>query len=141
MSKEDIQRMVDEAKANEAADKNREELAKAKNQAEHTCHQMRRMLDEHKDKLEGSEKEKIEAAIAEVEKVKAGEDKAAIEDSVKALEHAAQEFGKRVYSAQQQAAQGAAGGSAGPQPGPGPGPAAGGGKDDNIKDADFTVQK
>jgi molecular chaperone DnaK len=142
MSKEDIARMVEEAKANEEADKKREEQAKARNKAEQLCHQMRHMLTEHKDKLEGSEKSDIEAAIAAVEKVKDGEDAAAIETAVADLEKAAQAFGKRVYSAQQaspeaaaQAAAGAAGG-AGPQPGP-----SGKSGGDDIKDADFTVHK
>ncbi len=141
MSKADIERMVEEAKANEAEDKKREEVAKVRNKAEQTCHQMRHMLDEHKDKLEGTEKQDIEAAIAEVEKVKVGEDVATIEASVTALEKAAQTFGKRVYSAAQQgpqaqAAQGAAGGGTGA--GPAPGGQSGG---DDIKDADFTVHK
>ncbi len=141
MSKEDIARMVEEAKANEEADKKREEQAKAKNKAEQMCHQMRHMLDEHKDKLEGSEKSDIEAAIAAVEKVKDGSDVPAIESAVAALEKAAMSFGKRVYSAQQAtpdaaaAAAAAGAGGAGPQPGP-----AGKGGDD-IKDADFTVHK
>ncbi len=139
MSKDDIERMVQEAKANEDADKKREEVAKAKNKAEQTCHQMRHMLDEHKDKLEGSEKADIETAIAAVEKVKDGEDVAAIEAAVTELEKAAMTFGKRVYSAQQappeaQAAAGAAGGGAGAGPQPGNG-------GDDIKDADFTVHK
>jgi molecular chaperone DnaK len=137
MSKDDIERMVQEAKANEDADKKREEVAKSKNKAEQTCHQMRHMLDEHKDKLEGSEKADIETAIAAVEKVKDGEDVSAIEAAVTELEKAAMTFGKRVYSAQQappeaQAAAGAAGGGAGPQPDKG---------GDDIKDADFTVHK
>jgi molecular chaperone DnaK len=143
MSKDDIERMVQEAKANEEADRKREELAKTRNKAEQLCHQMRHMLDEHKDKLEGSEKSDIEAAIAAVEKVKDGEDAGAIDAAVSGLEKAAQSFGKRVYgaagqagpeAAAAQAAAGAAGG-AGPQPGP-----AGNGGDD-IKDADFTVHK
>ena len=100
------------------------------------------MLDEHKDKIEGSEKADIEAAIAAVEKVKDGEDVAAIEAAVAELEKVSMTFGKRVYAAQQQAgpeaaqaAQAAAGGGAGP----GPQPGKGGGED--IKDADFTVHK
>ena len=143
MSKDDIERMVQEAKANEDADKKREEIAKAKNKAEQTCHQMRHMLDEHKDKLEGTEKADIETAIAAVEKIKDGEDPAAIEAAVGELEKAAMAFGKRVYSAQQQAdpqaAAGAAGGNAGANAGPGPQESGKGG--DDIKDADFTVHK
>ncbi len=139
MSKDDIERMVQEAKANEEADKKREEMVKSKNKAEQMCHQMRHMLDEHKDKLEGTEKDDIEAAIAAVEKLKDGEDVAAIESAVAELEKAAMAFGKRVYSAQQQAppqAEAAAGADGGDAPPPSD--KAGG---DDIKDADFTVHK
>jgi molecular chaperone DnaK len=138
MSKDDVERMVQEAKANEESDRKREAVALARNKAEQVCHQMRTMLDEHKDKLEGSEKADIETAIAAVEKAREGEDTDAIDAAVKALETAAMAFGQRVYSADaqtQQAAAGAAGG-AGPQPGAN----AGQGGDDGIKDADFTVK-
>jgi molecular chaperone DnaK len=142
MSKEDIERMVEEAKANEAADAKKADLAKAKNEAEQLVHQMRDMLKEHEAKLEGSEKSDIEAAIEEVEKARAGDDQAAIDAAKEKLASVAQNFGKRVYEAAGQAQQaagaaGAAGAGAGPHPGPGS--QQGGG--DNIKDADFTVQK
>ena len=135
LSKEEVERMVEEAKANADADKKREELAKVRNEAEHKAHQVKRMLDEHKDKLQGDEEVTIKTALEGVEKAKAGEDQGAIADAVKALEAAAMTFGKRVHeSAAQQP---------GPQPGAGPGPGqqpeakAGG---DDIKDAEFTVQ-
>jgi len=135
LSKDEVERMVEEAKANADADKKREELAKVRNEAEHKAHQVKRMLDEHKDKLQGDEEATITTALDGVEKAKAGEDQGAIADAVKALEAAAMTFGKRVHeSAAQQP---------GPQPGAGPGPGqqpedkAGG---DDIKDAEFTVQ-
>jgi molecular chaperone DnaK len=143
LSKDEVERMVQEAAANAEADKKREELAKARNKAEQTVHQMRSMLSEHKAHLQGSEQADIEKAIAEVEKLKASEDLAAIEAATTELEKVAQAFGKRVYGAMQQQAQQAQqaqAGAAGGDPGPAPGGPAGGGND-NIKDADFTVQK
>lgn len=141
LSKDEVERMVQEAAANAEADAKKEELAKSKNQAEQLVHQMSEMIKEHEAKLEGSEKADIEAAIAEVEKVRTGDDKAVIDAAIEKLQTTASGFGKRVYEAantQQAAAAGAAGG-AGPQAGPQGGAQAGG--DDNIKDADFTVQK
>ena len=145
LSKDEVERMVQEAAANAESDKKKEELAKAKNTAEQTAHQMREMIKEHEAKLEGTEKADIEAAISELETVRAGEDSAAIEAATQKLQTVAQGFGKRVYEAAgaaQQAAAGAAGSSGG---GAGPGPQGGGsnqgGSEDNIKDADFTVQK
>jgi len=142
MTKAEVERMVEEAKANAESDAKKEEMVKARNGAEQLAHQARQMLDEHKDKLQGSEEADINAALVEVDKLKTSEDKAAIDAAHKQLETAMQGFGKRVYEAAhaQQAAAGAAagGGDAGPQPGPG---GNAGGQDDNIKDADFTVQK
>ncbi|MBA3701057.1 MAG: molecular chaperone DnaK [Planctomycetes bacterium] len=141
LGKDEIQRMVDEAAANAESDKAKEELAKARNQAEQLVHQTRTLMDEHKDKFEGSEEADITAAIAALEGLKASEDKNAIEAAVKELETKSQTWGKRIHEAsmaKQQAAAGAAGG-AGPQQAEPQQPQGGG--DDNIKDADFTVQK
>ena len=137
LSKEEVERMVQEAAANAEADVKKAELAGSKNQAEQTSHQMREMIKEHESKLEGSEKADIEAAIEEVEKARAADDKAVIDAAVAKLQEVASSFGKRVYEAAnaqqpQQAAAGAAGGGAGPQ---------GQKPEDNIKDADFTVEK
>jgi molecular chaperone DnaK len=142
ISKDEIQRMVDEAAANADADKAKEELAKARNQAEQLVHQTRTSMDEHKDKFQGSEEADIKAAVEAVEKLKASDDKNAIEAAVKELESKSQAWGKRIHEAsfaKQQAAAGAAGGGAGPQPAEPQQSAKGG--DENIKDADFTVQK
>jgi molecular chaperone DnaK len=139
LSKDEVERMVQEAAANAEADAKKEELAKSKNTAEQLVHQMREMVKEHEAKLEGTEKADIEGAIDEVEKARAGDDKAVIDAAVEKLQTTASGFGKRVYeaagAAQQAAAAGAAGGAqqAGPQ--------GGSQGDDNIKDADFTVQK
>ena len=139
LSKDEVERMVQEAAANAEADAKKEELAKSKNTAEQLVHQMREMIKEHEAKLEGSEKSDIEAAIVAVEAARAGDDKAAIDAAVEKLQTTAQGFGKRVYEAagagQQAAAAGAAGG-AGPQGGSSQGK-----PDDNIKDAEFTVEK
>jgi molecular chaperone DnaK len=149
MSKEDIARMVDEAKANADSDQKKEELAKARNQAEHLAHQMRSMMDEHKDKFQGDEAKEITAAIEKVERMKTCENIVEIQDAIKELETKSSAWGKRIHEAafQQQQAAGAAGaaggpgGPGGPGPQPGSGPQGAGKGDDNIKDADFTVQK
>ncbi len=145
LAKDEIERMVEEAKANADADAKKETLAKARNQAEQLAHQTRELLTEHKDQLQGSEEADITAAIDVVEKAKAGDDIAVIETAAKALEAAASGFGKRVHEAtmnKQQAASAAAGAGASNGAGPQANDAGGSsGKDDNIKDADFTVQK
>ena len=141
LGKDEIQRMVDEAAANADSDKAKEELAKARNQAEQVVHQTRAQLEEHKDKFEGSEQADITGAVEALDKLKTGDDKNAIEAALKDLEAKSQAWGKRIHEAsfaKQQAAAGAAAGGGGQQQAE---PQAKGGGDDNIKDADFTVQK
>jgi molecular chaperone DnaK len=143
LNKSEIERMVEEAAANAESDKKKEELAKARNQAEQLAHQTRSALEEHKDKLQGDEEAQIKAAIDEIEKAKAGDDVAAIEAATKDLDTKAQAWGKRINEASmnKQQAAGAAGAGAGAGPAPGAQPGGQGAGDDNIKDADFTVQK
>jgi molecular chaperone DnaK len=137
LSKDDVQRMVDEAKANEAADTQKAELAQARNKAEQTVHQIRDLMGKHKDQFQGTEQADIEGALTKLDGVKGGEDATAIASAVAEVESLSAAWGQRIHEAamktQQaaQAAQGAAGGG-------GAGPAPGGG---DIKDADFTVQK
>jgi len=139
LSKDEIERMVSEAKANADSDQKKEELAKTRNEAEHLVHSTRSMLDEHKDKLQGDEDAVIKAAIDQVEKSRAGEDVAAIQAAIKDLGDKSQAWGKRIHEAaaqkpgeaEAQAAGAAGAGAAGGQPK----------SDGDIKDAEFTVQK
>ncbi|MCG3729391.1 molecular chaperone DnaK [Vibrio cincinnatiensis] len=105
LSDEEIEKMVQEAEANKEADKKFEELATVRNQADQMIHATRKQIEEAGDALPADEKEKIEAAISELETAKKGEDKAEIDAKVQALMTAAQ---KLMEIAQQQAqAQGA----------------------------------
>jgi molecular chaperone DnaK len=71
LSEDEIQRMVKDAEANAEEDKKRPELADARNQADALIHSTRKALTEYGDKLEAGEKEKIEAAIKELEEAAA----------------------------------------------------------------------
>ena len=135
LSEDEIQRMVKDAEANAEEDKKARELADARNQADALIHSTRKALTEHGDKLEAGEKEKIEAAIKELEDAARGGDKAEIDAKVAALSEVSQKLGEKVYAEMQAQAQaGEAGAAAG---------AAGAGQqqaqpqDDNVVDAEF----
>ena len=115
LSEEEIQRMVKDAELHAEEDKKAHELADARNQADGMVHMVKKSLGEYGDKLEAGEKEKIEAAIKEVEDAIRGSDKDAITAKTEALSQAAQKLGEKMY-AQQQAEAGAAGAAAGEQP-------------------------
>ena len=138
LTEEEIQSMVRDAEANAEEDKRLKELAEAHNQGDALVHSTRKALTEHGDKLDAGEKEKIEAAIKDLEDVLKGADKAAIDAKVEALSTASQKLGEKVY-ADMQAQQAAAGAAAGAAPGE----AAAGAKpaEHDVVDADFKEVK
>ncbi|CAG9176259.1 Chaperone protein DnaK [Cupriavidus laharis] len=134
LSEDEIQRMVKDAEANAEEDRKARELADARNQADALVHSTRKALTEYGDKLEGGEKEKIEAAIKELEDAARGGDKAEIDAKVNALSEVSQKLGEKVYAdmqakAGEQGAAGAAGAGAGAQQAQP--------QDDNVVDAEF----
>jgi molecular chaperone DnaK len=138
LTEAEIQKMVKDAEINAEEDKKVKELAESRNQADSLVHSTRKSLTEYGDKLDAGEKEKIEAAITEVEgAIKVG-DKAEIDAKVAALSTASQKLGEKMY-ADMQAQQQAAGGDAGQQAGGD----AGGSKQqqDDVVDADFKEVK
>ncbi|MCO4861368.1 molecular chaperone DnaK [Cupriavidus sp. WGlv3] len=134
LSEDEIQRMVKDAEANAEEDKKARELADARNQADALIHSTKKALTEYGDKLDAGEKEKIEAAIKELEDAARGGDKTEIDAKVNALSEVSQKLGEKVYADMQaKAGEGAAAGAAG---------AAGGQQqaqpqDDNVVDAEF----
>lgn len=105
LSDEDIEKMVQEAEANKEADKQFEELATARNQADQMIHGTRKQVEEAGDELPASDKEAIEAAIKELEEAKNGTDKAVIDTKVQALMTAAQKLMEIAQKKAQQAEQ------------------------------------
>ena len=128
LSDAEIDRMVQEAEANAEEDRNRRELAEARNQAEGLIHTTERQLEEHGDKIGTDDRAAIDEALQAVKDVKDGEDAARIQEKTAALAAAAMKLGEAMYAAQQEEAGG--GGPDGPDAG------AGGG-DDGVVDADF----
>jgi molecular chaperone DnaK len=101
LNEEEIQRMVKDAEAHADEDKKQLELITARNQADTLVHSIKKSLGEFGDKLEAGEKEKIEAAIKDLEEAMKGSDKAAIEAKAQALGQASQTLGEKVYAASQ----------------------------------------
>ena len=115
LSEAEIQQMVKDAELNAADDKKKLELVQSRNQAEASVHSVKKSMTEYGDKLDAGEKEKIEAAIKDVEEALKGEDKAVIDEKNTALMTASQKLGEHMY-ADMQAKQGgdpAAGGMGG----------------------------
>jgi molecular chaperone DnaK len=143
LSEEEIQRMVKEAEANAEADKQEKEKAEVKNQAEHMVYSTEKLLKEHGDKISASEKEAVEAALADLKKVQGGDDLDAIKNALKKVEEASHKLSEAMYKAAAESAQASGAAGAGPQaqggPDAGTAKAKAKGKDDSAVDADFEV--
>ena len=107
LSEEEIKRMEEDAAAYADEDRKLRELVDARNSADGMVHSVKKSLTEHGDKLEAGEKEKIEAAIKDVEDAIKGDDKETIEAKTNALMEASQKLGEKVYAEQQGQAGGA----------------------------------
>ena len=130
LSEAEIQRMRDEAKANEEADKKAKERIDTINKADAMIFQTEKSLNELGDKLPADKKAPIEAALSKLKEAHKSQDVAAIEPAMKELETAFHAASQEMYQAQQQA---------GPQPGPQPNAGNQGG--DEVTDVDFEEVK
>jgi molecular chaperone DnaK len=128
LKEEDIDRMVQEAEANEAADKEKRELIEATNKIDNEIYQVSKLLDEHKEKVPAEEVESLEKSISEANDAKDSEDLERIKAASEGLMAAAQKL-SQVASAAQQNQGSAAPADEAPQE------EAGG--DDDIIDVDF----
>ena len=127
LSEEEIQRMVKDAEANAEEDRKLRELVDARNTAEALIHSTKKALEEHGASLEADEKEKIEAAIKELEEASKAGDKEAIQAKTEELGKVSQKLGEKVYAAMAEKAQAPAGTDGHAEQA----------KDDNVVDADF----
>lgn len=102
LSEEEIEKMVHDAEAHAAEDKQRRQLVEVKNQAEALVHSSEKSLGEYGDKISSEEKTAIEAAIADLKKALEGEDADAISASSQNLAEASIKLGQAMYESQQQ---------------------------------------
>jgi molecular chaperone DnaK len=114
LSEEEIQRMRDEAKANEAADKAAKEKADKINNADSLCFQAEKFLKENGDKVPADVKSQVESDVASLKEAIKNQNLSDIDkysaDLSKAFE--------KMYQAGQGAQQGPQAGPQGPQAGP-----------------------
>ena len=106
LSEAEIERMVKDAEAHAEEDHKARELAEARNHADGMIHSVRKTMKEQGDKLDAGEKDKIEAAIKDLEAVARGDDKDEIRKKTEALMEASHKLAEQIY-AQAQAAAGA----------------------------------
>ena len=102
LSDDEVEQMVRDAELNAEADAKFEELVKARNQADGMVHATRKQIEEAGDDLPAEDKEKIEAALTELEAAIKGDDKEAIDAKTQAVIEASAKL-MEIAQAKQQA--------------------------------------
>ena len=85
LSDSEIEKMVNDAKKNESADKEKKEKIDIVNQAEHLVYETEKNLKEHGDKLDPKEKSELEQKVADLKKAKDSGNFDDIKSSLEAL--------------------------------------------------------
>ena len=141
LSKEEVERMKEEAKANAAADQKERERIEKMNQADATIFQTENMLKEQGDKLPADTKNEIQAALDKLKEAHKSGDLAAIDKAMAEMSTVGQKMYQQAQAGQPGAGAGQPGaGFTGGQQGPQPG-ADNNKKDDDIEDVTFEEVK
>ena len=98
LSDDEIEKMKADAEMNADDDRKQYELVTARNEGETMCYQVEKTLKENADKLQDSDREPIEAAVAKVREASKGVDTDAIKDAVKELEQASHAMSAAMYA-------------------------------------------
>ena len=104
LSKDDIERMKNEAKANEAEDAKVRARVEKLNMADGLVFQSEKQLKEYGDKIPAAEKATIEGAVAKLKEAHKGEDIDTIDKAMEELNNAWQAASQHMYSDQGQGA-------------------------------------
>ncbi|MEA2451438.1 MAG: molecular chaperone DnaK [Actinomycetota bacterium] len=111
LANDEIDRMMKEAEAHAEEDRQRREVAEARNQADSVVYQTEKTLKEHGDKLDASDKELVEDALKEAKEALATEDVERIRISSESLVTASQKFAEVLYNKAQPGPDGGATGN------------------------------
>lgn len=135
LSKEEVDKMMKEAQANEAADKKRRESVDAKNQADTLIYQAEKTVKDMEGKGHDDKIKKVQEAINTLKETMKGDDVDKIKADTEALQKPLYELSAELYKQNQQNGQN--GGTAGADAGAGAGASSDNKKnDDDVVDAE-----
>ena len=132
LSDDEIDTMVQDAESHAEEDKQRREMADAKNSADAMVHQTEKALADYGDKIGAEDKTAIETAIVDLKAASEGEDLSDIQQKTQALAQVSMKLGEAMYAQQQADAEGPPGDGAADGDGDGDGDG-----DEKVVDADF----
>jgi len=106
LSKNEVERMVGEARQNEADDRQRRELVEARNMGDSLAYQTEKTLRELGDKVPAGERQNIESKISALRQAIQGDDSAHIKRLSEDLQNAFHALSQQLYAQQAQQAPG-----------------------------------
>jgi molecular chaperone DnaK len=139
LSKEEVEKMKAEARANESQDKEARERVEKINQADGLIFQTEKQIKEYGDKIPADKKQPIESALTKLKEAHKSQDLAAIDAATAEMNTAWTAASEEIYKAQSAGAGGPQGGQQGPD-GPDAGDQQGSGSE-NVTDAEFEEVK
>ena len=98
LAKEEIERMVEEARAHESEDQQRRAEVETRNQADSMVYSTEKMLEENKDKVPQDLKSEVESKIATLKGAIASNNLAEMQAAMTDLNNTVQRLGQAVYS-------------------------------------------
>ncbi|MGH9075921.1 MAG: molecular chaperone DnaK [Acidimicrobiales bacterium] len=114
LPKEDIERMVRDAEAHAADDRQRREEAEVRNQADSLVYQTEKMLKDQAASFSGEEKGRVESDLTSLKNALAASDLEPIKSATERLAVGVQELGKKLYETAASAGSGAGANSSAP---------------------------
>ncbi len=142
LSKDEIEKMKQDAEAHAEDDKKRREEIEVRNETDNSVYRSEKMLKDNSDKVSGDSKSKIEKAVADAKEALKGSDIAAIKSAGEKLNEVWQAVSGELYKAASekakagQATGGTETGSTGPEE-----QQKGGKKDEGVIDAEVVDEK
>ena len=141
LAKDEVERMVNEAKSNADADKKKREVIDLRNQLDGLAYNIEKLLKDNKDKISEGDAKPVEEAIAKARKTAEAEDAAALKSALSELEKVSHKLAEDLYKKTQSTAGPAAGAPADQADGGGAAPNSGSGAPKgDVVDAEYEVK-
>jgi molecular chaperone DnaK len=127
LSKDEVENLVNEAKANEAEDARRREIIEARNNLDNLVYQTEKLLSENRDKLPSGEVASVESELATAKEALDTDDVDKLKSAFDSLTQASHKLAQAAYQ----------GGEAGADAGGAPADGGAAGADDDVIDAEY----
>ncbi len=98
LDKDDVERMVEEAKSNEAEDQKRKEIADVRNSADSLAYQAEKTLNELGDKVPADDRESIEGKVKDLREALEGDDLDRIKQLTEEVQQASYALSQQLYA-------------------------------------------